>query len=65
MTLTCSICNGETCLETEGGRQGFIGILPICFCPSCLAGVMDFAEQELMHYDEDYVAELVEKLSGR
>ena len=44
----CSICNGDFDIETEGGIQGDIGILPVAFCPTCKAGVMDFAEQMRM-----------------
>jgi len=32
-------------MDLEGGVEGFIGILPVCFCPTCKAGIFDFAEQ--------------------
>jgi hypothetical protein len=37
-------------------------MLPVAFCPMCLTGIMDFAEQELQHYDPDYIDELFETL---
>jgi len=52
---TCTICSGPVDLEAEGGRRGVIGILEVVFCSTCLTGIMDFAEQELFGYDEDYI----------
>lgn len=46
----CTICDGEFDLETEGGDIGFIGILPVAFCPTCKAGILDYAEQ--FNYDD-------------
>jgi hypothetical protein len=40
----CTICSGEFSLEDEGGNQGFIGMLPVTFCPTCSAGIHDFVE---------------------
>ena len=42
---TCTICNGIFNLDTEGGVEGYIGILPVQFCPTCKAGIFDFVEQ--------------------
>jgi len=42
--LYCSICSTSFDVETEG-VEGDIGIIPIAFCPTCLAGIRDFAEQ--------------------
>ena len=40
---TCSICNG-TFTEDEGGMNGgYIGILPVSFCPTCFNGIMEMA----------------------
>jgi hypothetical protein len=47
VVLSCTICSGEFNPGTEGGRCGYIGILPVNFCPTCHAGIMDFAEQEM------------------
>ena len=41
----CTICEGEFDLDKEGGVDGYIGILAVAFCPTCKAGVMDFADQ--------------------
>jgi hypothetical protein len=54
----CCVCNGPFSLAQEGGRVGSIGILSVAFCPTCFAGVMDFAEQEMRGYDPDYLKEL-------
>ncbi len=42
----CTICDGEFSFEDEGGSQGFIGILPVTFCPTCKAGIFDFVESQ-------------------
>jgi len=41
---TCSICCCNY-TDDEGGIQGYIGILPTSFCPTCLSGVIDMVEQ--------------------
>lgn len=41
----CTCCTGLFNQETEGGCEGFIGMLPVAFCPTCKAGIMDFADQ--------------------
>ena len=41
----CTCCTGNFDIEAEGGAEGFIGILPVTFCPTCKSGIMDFAEQ--------------------
>jgi len=50
---TCTICDGEFDIEAEGGVRGFIGILPVAFCPTCKAGIFDFVEQHSLPGDED------------
>ena len=42
----CTICRCEFDLELEGGREGWIGIIPVWFCPVCTAGIYDFVEVE-------------------
>ena len=40
---TCNICN-STFSEAEGGMNGgYIGILPVSFCPTCFNGIMEMA----------------------
>lgn len=40
----CTICNSPYS-EAEGGIEGELGIIPVQFCPFCLAGVVDMVEQ--------------------
>ena len=42
---TCTVCDGEFNIDQEGGAEGDIGILPVAFCPTCKAGILDFADQ--------------------
>ena len=50
----CSVCSCDY-TEDEGGTVGYIGILPVAFCPTCLAGIIDMAQQYLEN-PEDFVA---------
>lgn len=43
---TCSICRCEYTSD-EGGVEGYLGILPVSFCPTCFSGVIDMAQQYL------------------
>jgi len=49
----CTICSGSFDIDKEGGITGDIGILPIAFCPTCFAGVMDMADQVRGKWDDD------------
>lgn len=40
----CSICGAPFDLDTEGGSEGQIGIIPVAFCPTCKAGIYDYVE---------------------
>ena len=40
----CSICQCDF-TDDEGGIQGYIGILPVAFCPTCYSGMCDMVEQ--------------------
>lgn len=42
--LYCSICSTNFDVDAEG-IEGDIGIIPVAFCPTCKAGIRDFAEQ--------------------
>ena len=42
----CSVCSCDY-TEDGGGTVGYIGILPVAFCPTCLAGIIDMAQQYL------------------
>jgi len=50
----CSICECTFCHEDEGGLiGGMIGMLPVSFCPMCLSGVLDMAQQMLGMDEEE------------
>ena len=40
----CTVCSCDY-TDDEGGIEGFIGILPAAFCPTCFAGICDMVEQ--------------------
>tara|TARA_R110000751_G_scaffold304631_1_gene420241 strand:+ start:193 stop:351 length:159 start_codon:yes stop_codon:yes gene_type:complete len=40
----CSICSGELDLDA-GDIQGYFGILPVGFCVTCFACMIDMANQ--------------------
>ena len=40
----CTICQSPYA-EDEGGCEGELGIIPVQFCPFCLAGLADMFEQ--------------------
>jgi len=42
---TCTICLGPFNLDTEGGVEGYIGMLTVAFCVTCKAGIFDFVEE--------------------
>jgi len=46
--LVCTICCGNFNIETEGGSEGNIGILPVAFCPTCKTGIYDFCDQQML-----------------
>ena len=43
--LNCSVCRSEFDLDEEGGITGLFGILPVAFCPWCLASLIDMVQQ--------------------
>ena len=56
----CSICSGPFDLEGEGGTQGYLGIIPVAFCPTCKCGIFDLASQ--FNYYEEELEEMNEQL---
>ena len=40
----CSVCQCDF-TDDEGGIQGYIGIIPVAFCPTCYSGISDMVEQ--------------------
>ena len=51
--LNCTICGCDFDLESEGGVRGYIGILPVAFCPTCKCGILDFADQFMPLRNDD------------
>jgi hypothetical protein len=49
----CTVCSSKFDPDAEGGVEGYIGILPVAFCPTCMTGIFDFAEQ-FNYGEEDY-----------
>lgn len=41
----CSVCDTEFDEYNEGGTVGNFGMLPVAFCPTCLACCFDMVEQ--------------------
>jgi hypothetical protein len=48
----CSTCSVEFSLQEEGGIEGNFGMIPIAFCPTCLASCIDMVYQLEGHEDE-------------
>jgi hypothetical protein len=40
----CTVCQCDF-TDDEGGIQGYLGIIPVAFCPTCYAGIFDMVEQ--------------------
>ena len=45
--VECTICKSLFDLDGEGGTTGLIGMLWVTFCPYCLSGILDMAQQLL------------------
>lgn len=42
--MKCTICDCKF-TEDEGGlHNGYIGILPVSFCPTCFSGIFDMVD---------------------
>ena len=42
----CNVCACDF-TEDEGGIQGYFGILPVAFCPTCYSSMVDMVQQDL------------------
>jgi hypothetical protein len=51
---TCNVCTSEYS-EDEGGVEGYFGILPVQFCPTCFASMIDMAQQYLIEQNIDSI----------
>ena len=40
----CNVCQCDF-TDDEGGVQGYLGILPVAFCPFCLSGLFNMIGQ--------------------
>ena len=40
----CSVCEIDFA-DDEGGMLGYIGIIPVAFCPTCYSGICDMVGQ--------------------
>jgi len=47
----CNVCSCEF-TDDEGGVQGYFGILPVAFCPTCYSSMYDMVLQD-MEVEED------------
>lgn len=51
---TDHICNVCSCdfTDDEGGIQGYFGILPVAFCPTCYSSMYDMIQQDIEFNEE-------------
>ena len=49
--MKCSICKREFDFDGEGGTRGYIGDIPVAFCPTCFSGISDMCDYE--DYDKN------------
>lgn len=42
----CNVCTCEF-TDDEGGIQGYFGMLPVAFCPTCYSCMSDMVQQDL------------------
>ena len=48
----CNVCSCEY-TDDEGGVEGYFGILPVSFCPTCFSCMCDMASQYIDPVEED------------
>ncbi len=59
ITHICNVCSCEF-TDDEGGIDGYFGILPVHFCPTCFSSMCDMAEQYLDISDTELTEEAEE-----
>jgi hypothetical protein len=42
----CSVCSCEF-TDDQGGIQGYFGIIPVAFCPTCYSCMYDMVQQDI------------------
>ena len=47
----CTVCSCEFS-DDEGGIQGYFGILPVAFCPTCYCSMYDMVQQDMEYLDD-------------
>jgi hypothetical protein len=57
----CSVCEIDFS-DDEGGMLGYIGIIPVAFCPTCYVGICDMVEQL---YEKEWEGLTDEERSGK
>ena len=50
----CNVCCCDY-TDDEGGIQGYFGILPVSFCPTCFSSMCDMAEQFSSEPEEETI----------
>lgn len=48
----CSVCCCEF-TNDEGGIQGYFGILPVAFCPTCFSCMCNMVQQVTHEFEEE------------
>lgn len=56
----CSVCQTDF-TDDEGGMLGYIGIIPVSFCPFCYSGICDMVEQL---YEKEWEGLTDEEIEG-
>lgn len=49
----CTVCSCSF-TDDEGGVQGYFGILPVAFCPTCYSSMYDMVQQDMGYQEEEY-----------
>lgn len=45
-THKCNVCSCEF-TDDEGGVQGYFGMIPVAFCPTCYSAMYDMIQQDI------------------
>jgi hypothetical protein len=48
----CSVCSCDF-TDDEGGIQGYFGMIPVAFCPTCYSCMVDMVQQDLTLEEEE------------
>lgn len=48
----CNVCECNY-TDDEGGIQGYFGMLPVAFCPTCYSCMTDMVSQDLATEEEE------------